>query len=150
MSRACFIVVLFLAVWSRAFAAEPNPIVTLKVGEHEILSEVAATPKAARVGLAFRAGLPDDGAMLFRYSGKTPRCLWMKDTLIPLTVAFLEADGRIINLIDMKPNTTNMHCAWRANWALEMNSGWFARRGVKRGDYIEGLSAAEALTGDKH
>jgi uncharacterized membrane protein (UPF0127 family) len=69
--------------------------------------------------------------------------MWMKNTLIPLAVAFIDEGGRILNIEEMKPQSEANHCAVRpARYALEMNAGWFSQRGLKRGDVIGGIERA--------
>lgn len=83
--------------------------------------------------------MPANEGMIFVFENPSALCFWMKNTLIPLTAAFIAEDGTIINLEDMKPMTTNSHCAKKpARFVLEMNQGWFAKRGVREGQKING------------
>jgi uncharacterized membrane protein (UPF0127 family) len=91
-------------------------------------------------GLMHRASMPSNAGMLFIFDEMTTHCMWMKNTLIPLSVAFIDEQGAIINVEDMAPQTEDSHCAKRpARYALEMNRGWFAARGIKPGSRIGGI-----------
>lgn len=133
-----FLVLLWAMVggaWSQAL-----PMVELAAGIHRIEAEVAATPPQRMEGLMHRRSLPPQRGMLFAFPHEAQHCMWMKNTLIPLAVAFLDAEGRIINIAEMQPETLDNHCAARpARFALEMNAGWFKARGLKAGDKISGL-----------
>ncbi len=97
--------------------------------------------EARKHGLMHREALPADHGMLFVYPAPGPVCMWMKNTLIPLSVAFLDARGVILNIADMQPGSLERHCsASPASYALEMNLGWFGRRRLAPGMRIEGLS----------
>jgi uncharacterized membrane protein (UPF0127 family) len=122
--------------------ARADPLLTypLKVKGHAIRVEVANTPDTRRSGLMFRASLPDNQGMLFVYEAEDRHAMWMKNTLVPLSVAFIDRAGRIINIEDMQPQTEDTHmAAARAAFSLEMNRGWFEQRGIKRGDRVQGL-----------
>jgi len=81
--------------------------------------------------------------MLFVFPDSLPHCFWMKNTLIPLSIAFLDEAGRIVNIAEMQPKSEDNHCAAKpVRYALEMNAGWFARRGLKAGDAIGGIERA--------
>ena len=91
-------------------------------------------------GLMHRESMPQNAGMLFIFDEATQHCMWMKNTLIPLSVAFIDEQGAIINIEDMAPKTENSHCARKpARYALEMNRGWFAARGIKPGSRISGI-----------
>ncbi len=125
-----------LAICS-ATAQPPLPTVTLHVGGHEIQVEHAATPETLREGLMRRTGLADDAGMLFELGEPDIHCFWMKDTLIPLSIAFIGPDGRIVDIQDMRPQSLDPHCPpTPVTRALEMNLGWFARAGVRAGDRV--------------
>jgi uncharacterized protein len=112
----------------------------LSVGAHLIQSEVAVTEAEKRLGLMNRDRLGANKGMLFYYGQPTNICMWMKNTRIPLSVAFIDAQGIIINIEDMKPMTLKSHCAGKpARFALEMNRGWFAKRNIRPGDMVKGL-----------
>jgi hypothetical protein len=120
--------------------AQELPVVQLKAGMHLIRAEVAADYSARGRGLMFRKALAPNGGMLFIFDGADIHCMWMKNTYIPLSVAFLDAQGAIINIADMQPHSEQSHCAARpAVYALEMTLGWFAERGVKPGMKLGGL-----------
>ena len=128
---------------SAAVCAQSLPLVELSAGIHRIEAEVAATPAHRMRGLMERASLPPQRGMLFVFDQEARHCMWMKNTWLALSVAFLDASGRIINIEEMQPQTEDNHCAARpARYALEMNAGWFARRGLRAGDVIGGIDKA--------
>jgi len=115
------------------------PRVQLQAGMHQIQVQVAATPEQRAIGLMHRAEMPQTEGMLFAFEQATQQCFWMKNTLLPLTAAFIADDGTIVNLADMKPMTTDAHCSTQpVRWVLEMNQGWFAKRGIKAGFRLQG------------
>jgi len=115
------------------------PTVALSAGMHRISAEVARTPEQRAIGLMHRRSMPQHAGMIFVFERPEPLCFWMKNTLIPLSIAFLLDDGTILNTEEMKPQTHNSHCSTQpARYALEMNGGWFAKRGLKAGDRIAG------------
>ena len=121
-------------------AAQPLPVVELRAGMHLIRAEVAADYSTRGRGLMFRKSLAPNGGMLFIFDAPEIHCMWMKNTYIALSVAFLDAQGAIINIADMQPHSEQSHCAARpALYALEMTQGWFAERGVKAGTKLGGL-----------
>lgn len=129
----------FLPAW-----AEALPEVVLRLGMHQVTAEVAAAQKAREQGLMFRPVLPAHRGMLFLFPFADRHCMWMKNTVIPLAVAFLADDGRIVQIEEMAPNTLTAHCAKEpVRWALEMAGGWFRERGVVVGMYVAGLPAKE-------
>ena len=112
---------------------------TLKVGMHSIRAQLAITPMQRQIGLMHRREMPSHEGMLFVFDEPSQQCFWMRNTLIPLTIAFLADDGTVVNLADMKPQSDESHCSSRpVRFALEMNQGWFAKRGVKPGTRISG------------
>jgi uncharacterized membrane protein (UPF0127 family) len=116
------------------------PTVELNAGMYLIRAEVAADFPSRSQGLMYRQQLASNAGMLFIFDEPGAQCMWMKNTLIPLSVAFLDDDGTIINIEDMAPQTEDSHCARRsARYALEMNRGWFAARGIKPGMRLGGL-----------
>lgn len=120
--------------------AQPLPVVQLNAGMHLIRAEVAADYGTRMTGLMHRASMPSNAGMLFIFDESTTQCMWMKNTLIPLSVAFIDEQGAIINVEDMAPQTEDSHCAKRpSRYALEMNRGWFAARGIKPGSRIGGI-----------
>ena len=115
-------------------------VISLQAGIHLIQAEIGANPDERSRGLMFRKSLGPNQGMAFLFDQPAIHCMWMKNTLIPLSVAFIGDDGNIINIADMKPQTEDSHCANRpARYALEMNLGWFAKRGLKEGSRIVGL-----------
>ena len=114
--------------------------VQLSAGMHLIRAEVAADMASRSRGLMFRKSMPQNAGMVFVFEESAVHCMWMKNTLIPLSVAFIDQDGAIINIADMQPHSEQSHCATRpARYALEMNKGWFAQRGIKAGAKLGGL-----------
>lgn len=115
------------------------PRVQLSAGMHRIDAQVAATPEQRAVGLMWRQEMPGHEGMLFVFEQPATQCFWMKNTFIPLTAAFVADDGTIVNLADMKPQTTDSHCSEQpVRYVLEMNQGWFAKRGLKAGFKLGG------------
>jgi uncharacterized membrane protein (UPF0127 family) len=125
-----------------ACAQEPQtnlPRVTLSAGMHQIDAQVAQTPDQRATGLMHRKEMPQHEGMLFVFERPTMQCFWMKDTLLPLSVAFLADDGTVVNLAEMKPLALDSHCsAQPVRYVLEMNQGWFAKKGVKPGSKLNG------------
>jgi uncharacterized membrane protein (UPF0127 family) len=128
------------AVSASAQDAQTNlPRVTLSAGMHQIDAQVAQTPDQRMVGLMFRKDMPQHEGMLFVFEQPTVQCFWMKNTLLPLTAAFVADDGTVVNLADMKPQTTDSHCSTKpVRFVLEMNQGWFAKKGIKPGMKLSG------------
>ncbi len=116
------------------------PVIPLSAGIHVIKAEVAATDGERAKGLMFRTELGPNQGMVFLFEQDRVQCMWMKNTLVALSVAFIGPDGKIVNVEDMMPQTEDNHCAkGPARYALEMNLGWFAKRGIKAGSLISGL-----------
>lgn len=116
------------------------PIIELKTGIYRIQAELADTPKAREVGLMNRTSMPANSGMLFVFEQKAGHCFWMNNTKIPLAIAFIADDGKIVNIEEMQANTTNNHCPKAAvRYALEMNQQWFAERVITPGTVIQGL-----------
>ena len=127
-----------------AFAQATFGKAQIKVAGHPLKVEVAANDAALQQGLMFREKLGRDEGMLFVFGEPAYHSMWMKDTLIALSVAFLDADGRILNILDMEPQTLNTHtAAGPAVYAIETNKGWFAGKKVKAGDKVTGLPRAK-------
>lgn len=119
------------------------PRLELTVGFYRIAAEVAATPETRQIGLMGRRKMAAHEGMLFVFPQAARHCMWMKNTLLPLSVAFLDDGGRVINIRDMKPQREESHCADApARFALEMNQGWFAAKGIVAGDEIKGVERA--------
>ena len=113
--------------------------VKITAGMYIIDAQVARTPDQRTTGLMFRKEMPQSEGMLFVFEQPSRLCFWMKNTLLPLTAAFVSDDGTIVNLADMKPQTTDSHCATKpVRYVLEMNQGWFAKRGIKAGSKLGG------------
>lgn len=112
----------------------------LSVGIHVIQAEVAKTEDQRRIGLMNRTELPGNNGMLFVFEQPDMQCFWMRNTLIPLSIAFIADDGTITNIEDMAPQTDDAHCSRKpVRYALEMSQGWFADHGVKASAKIDGL-----------
>ena len=122
-----------------AHAAE-LPTTSLTIGTHKLTAEIAVTPEQMSLGLMNRFSLKPDHGMLFVYGRSEPLAFWMKNTYIPLSIAFIAPDGRIINIEDMKPQTEETHwSSGPAMYALEMKKGWFAERGIGPGAIVKGM-----------
>ena len=116
------------------------PIIELKTGIYRIQAEVASTPQARQVGLMNRTSMPTDSGMLFIFEQKATHCFWMSNTKIPLAIAFLADDGKIVNIEEMQAETLNNHCPKApVRYALEMNRQWFSQRAIGPGGVIQGL-----------
>ena len=116
------------------------PRVKLSAGMHQIDAQVAMQPEQRQIGLMHRQEMPASEGMLFVFEQAGKQCFWMKNTLIPLTAAFVADDGTIVNLADMKPQVTDSHCSEKpVRYVLEMNAGWFAKKGIKAGNKLKGL-----------
>jgi uncharacterized protein len=110
------------------------PVVQLQAGMHNIRAQVAATPEQRATGLMHRKEMPQHEGMLFVFEQPSPQCFWMKNTLLPLSIAFVADDGTVVNIDEMKPQTQDSHCSAKpVRYVLEMNEGWFAKRGIKAG-----------------
>jgi uncharacterized membrane protein (UPF0127 family) len=115
------------------------PRVSLTAGMYQIDAQVAQTPQQREIGLMFRKEMPQSEGMIFVFEQPTTQCFWMRNTLLPLTAAFVADDGRIVNLADMQPMTENSHCSKEpVRFVLEMNQGWFARKNIKEGTKLGG------------
>jgi hypothetical protein len=116
------------------------PTIELKAGIYRIQAELADTPKAREVGLMNRTSMPTNSGMLFIFEQKAGHCFWMNNTKIPLSIAFIADDGKIVNIEEMQAETTNNHCPKAAvRYALEMNKQWFSERIIVPGMVIQGL-----------
>ena len=134
---------MLLALAAGAAGAQAVPVVQLQAGMHLIRAEVAADFASRAQGLMYRSAMPSNAGMLFIFDEASAQCMWMKNTLIPLSVAFIDEHGAVINIEDMAPQTEDSHCARKpARYALEMNRGWFAARGIKPGSRIGGIPGA--------
>ena len=116
------------------------PIIELKAGIYRIQAEVASTPQARQVGLMNRTSMPTDSGMLFIFEQKATHCFWMSNTKIPLAIAFIADDGKIVNIEEMQAETLNNHCPKAPiRYALEMNRQWFSQRAIGPSSVIQGL-----------
>jgi uncharacterized protein len=112
----------------------------IKVGAHPLKVEVAASDPQRSQGLMHREKLGADDGMLFVFDEPGYHAMWMKNTLIALSVAFVDGEGRILNILDMEPQTLDTHmAAGPARYAIETNKGWFAKKKIKAGDRVTGL-----------
>ena len=113
--------------------------VKLASGMHRIDVQVAATPEQRQIGLMFRKDMPQHEGMIFIFDQPAQQCFWMKNTLLPLSAAFIADDGTIVNIEDMKPLVLDSHCSVKpVRYVLEMNKGWFAKKGIKAGSQLQG------------
>jgi uncharacterized membrane protein (UPF0127 family) len=124
---------------SQAGAPQSLQTITLTAGMHNIHAEVAATDGQREIGLMYRTDMPQPNGMLFVFDAPALHCFWMKNTLLPLSIAFLDDDGSVVNVVDMQPQTLVSHCPLKpVRYALEMNQGWFAKRAIKSGFRLGG------------
>ena len=115
------------------------PRVELTAGMHRIDAQLAQTREQRQIGLMHRKEMPQHEGMLFVFEQPAVQCFWMKNTLLPLTAAFVQDDGTIVNLADMKPQTLDSHCSAKpVRYVLEMNQGWFERKGIRAGARLAG------------
>ncbi|HLS86906.1 MAG TPA: DUF192 domain-containing protein [Burkholderiales bacterium] len=136
MRRLAFLLLLSFG----APAAAELPVARLTAGMHVIRAEVAADFPTRMQGLMHRESLGRNAGMLFVFDEASIHCMWMKNTLIPLSVAFIDESGRILNIADMEPHSEQSHCAAApARYALEMAQGWFAERHIRAGMRLGGL-----------
>lgn len=136
---------LFVLHLQTASANSPQtdlPRIPMGAGIHRIEVQVAATPSQRQTGLMWRKDMPQNEGMLFVFEQPSVQCFWMMNTLLPLTAAFIADDGTIVNLVDMKPQTTESHCSTKpVRYVLEMNQGWFGKKGLAAGARLSGLPA---------
>jgi uncharacterized membrane protein (UPF0127 family) len=120
--------------------AQLLPTTQLVIKGHTVQAEVAATDASRSYGLMHRTSLPENHGMLFVYKQTSTTCFWMKNTPLPLSIAFIDANGRIVTIADMEPLKLDSHCPTQpALYALEMEQGWFAHRQIKVGETVTGL-----------
>ena len=134
----------FLALlWVATAAGAQMPEMALTVNGHKLTAEVAHTDPDRMQGLMHRRILPENRGMLFVFPDVSHHAMWMMNTYIPLSVAFIDEKGTIINIADMEPHTRNNHPAIKpAKYALEVNQGWFRKHGIKPGAKVEGIDRA--------
>lgn len=151
-SFAAVLVLVTAAVAASAQQPQPQPLpkpqpqpqmqlprVKILAGMHQIDAQVAQTPEQHQTGLMFRREMPQHEGMLFVFEQATQQCFWMKNTLLPLTAAFVADDGTIVNLADMQPQTADSHCSVKpVRFVLEMNLGWFSKKNIKAGYRLSG------------
>jgi hypothetical protein len=119
------------------------PTTRLTAGMHIITAEVATTPQSRTIGMMFREKTAPNHGMLFVFEYKAQQCFWMRNTPLPLSIAFIEDDGTILQINDMTPKNDALHCSQRpVRFALEMEQGWFARKGLAVGAKLGGLPAS--------
>lgn len=145
MIAAALRLVLLLAAAPALAAGPALPEVELVFAGTPLRAELAATPEARMRGLMHRRSLPPNHGMLFVFPGDEVRCMWMKDTPLPLAVAFLDANGGLLNIAEMRPHSLELHCSiGPARYALEMNAGWFAGKAIWPGRRLTGLERLPA------
>jgi hypothetical protein len=133
-----------LALVALAATAQDGPqprldTIELTAGMHVIRAEVAQTPAQQAIGMMFRKEMGANEGMLFANAQPEVRCFWMRNTLIPLSIAFIADDGSIVNIADMQPQSDASHCSAKpVRFALEMRQGWFAKRGIQAGFKLRG------------
>ncbi len=127
------------ALWAQQGPQAKLRTVDITAGMHLIHAELAESPTEQATGMMGRTEMGANEGMLFVNPDSSVRCFWMKNTLVPLTIAFVEADGTIANLADMQPHSERSHCSTKpVRYALEMRQGWFAKRGMKAGLKLRG------------
>lgn len=150
MTKSVAVLALAALLASMSASAQPAdgkpqslPITTIRVGPHPVAAEVAATPDQRTIGLMYRFSLPADHGMLFVFPQPQPLSFWMRNTYIPLSIAYIDAEGRILNVVEMAPRSDATHPSrGEALYALEMRKGWFADKGVGPGTRVTGLPPA--------
>jgi len=134
------VLVLLSCLQANGVAADPLLTYPLKINGHSIRAEVANSEEDRRMGLMFRKSLAENQGMLFIYEKEGRYAMWMKNTNVALSVAFIDRNGAILNVEDMEPQTEDSHGSKGvAKFSLEMNQGWFKKRGIKKGDHVAGL-----------
>lgn len=143
MFRSLALTLVYVGCLLAASAHAEITRIELTAGFYRIDAEVAADDATRMLGLMHRRSLSGNQGMLFVFDQAARHCMWMRNTLLPLSVAFLDQNGRILNIENMQPQTEDNHCAsGAARFALEMNQGWFANRGIKPGVRIGGIDKA--------
>lgn len=143
ISRQCFVAwalaLLALDGWAQQGPQLNLPRTQLQAGMHVLDVQLAQTPEQRQIGLMWRKEMPQHEGMLFVFEQPATQCFWMRNTLIPLSAAFVADDGTIVNIADMKPLSDASHCSEKpVRYVLEMNVGWFAKRQVKAGYKLGG------------
>ena len=120
-------------------APQSLPAIRLNAGMHIIKAELAQSPDQRAIGLMHRKSMPANDGMLFVFEQPAAQCFWMKNTLLPLSIAFVTDDGTVSSIEEMPTGSLDSHCSRRpVRYALEMNQGWFAKRGIKPGSKLGG------------
>ena len=144
MKRFAALVVALSSTFASTFASAQDapqnlPTIKLSSGMHVLQVQVAQTPEQQQIGLMFRKTMGTNDGMLFVFDEPRQQCFWMKNTLLPLSVAFIADDGNVVNIDDMKPQTLESHCSTKpVRYVLEMNVGWYDKRGIKAGSRFLG------------
>lgn len=142
------IYVFLVALLATAAAAQDQPqldlpVVQLQAGMHNIRAQVARSVNERSTGLMHRREMPQHEGMLFIFEQPSQQCFWMKNTLLPLSIAFLADDGTVVNVREMLPQALDSHCSDKpVRYVLEMNQGWFAKRAIKPGFKLTGTPFA--------
>jgi uncharacterized membrane protein (UPF0127 family) len=135
---------LLCALPSSAQTADSEPTIELSAGIHLIHAEVADNDRARMRGLMFRESLPPNHGMVFLFDQVGLQCMWMRNTVVPLSVAFIADDGTVVNVENMKPQTDDKHCAAKpVHIALEMSFDWFQKHGVGAGFQLHGIPGSK-------
>ena len=144
LPRRLLLALSLLACAQPGFAQSPQTQLVrtrLTAGMHLLDVQVAQTPQERQIGLMFRKEMPQHEGMLFVFEQPATQCFWMRNTLLALTAAFVDDDGTIVNLADMKPQNDDSHCSLKpVRFVLEMNQGWFAKRNIKAGYKLGGVA----------
>jgi len=140
MNRIAAVAVALTSTFAMAQdAPQELPTIKLSSGMHVLQVQVAQTPEQQQIGLMFRKTMGTNEGMLFVFDEPRQQCFWMKNTLLPLSVAFIADDGSVVNIDDMKPQTLDSHCSTKpVRYVLEMNVGWYDKRGIKAGSKFQG------------
>ena len=143
MSKFAFSAVAGALLFGAAGVQAQLPVLSLNAGIHVVRAELANTYEGRMQGLMYRKSLGANDGMLFVFTEDERHCMWMKNTYVPLSVAFIDAKGRIVSIHDMEPQTETSHCAaGPSRYALEMNKGWFKSKGVAAGTQLRGIDKA--------
>lgn len=135
----CWALALGLAAQAQTGPQPKLPTTAITAGMHVIQAELAVQPEQQAVGMMFRREMGANEGMLFVNDEPGVRCFWMRNTLIPLSIAFIADDGSIVNIADMAAQSEQSHCSTKpVRFALEMRQGWFAKRGMKAGFQLRG------------
>lgn len=138
-TSATLLLVLALGLAQAQDRPQQLPVTSLTAGMHVIQAEVAQTQEQRAIGLMHRPSMPTNAGMLFVFEEAGVQCFWMKNTLLPLSIAFVADDGSIVNIAEMQAMSEASHCSAKpVRYALEMNQGWFAKRGIKAGTKLKG------------